>query len=147
MSFVSCASWFLLSSELRLERGRPGVRIPISQWAFFPKKKKEKKKNKKPLQQLPCARRLSLQGPRCYWLDRIQYTVIGRERKFDVQLLSQCGSTYNCLSRSSTTSSRTVPSGGNRDTSHGRRMSQPPTSCRERRKTCAAPSNSWQHVD
>ena len=49
--------------------------------------------------------------------------------------------------RRSTTSSRTVPSGGNRDTSYGRRMSQPPTSCGERRKTCAAPPNSWQHVD
>ena len=45
-----------------------------------------------------------------------------------------------------TTSSRTVPSGRNRDTSYGRRMSQPPTSCGERRKTCAAPPNSWQHV-
>ena len=49
--------------------------------------------------------------------------------------------------RWSTTSSRTVPSGGNRDTSYGRRMSQPPTSCGERRKTCAAPPSSWQHVD
>ena len=49
--------------------------------------------------------------------------------------------------RRSTTSSRTVPSGGNRDTSYDCRMSQPPTSCRERRKTCAAPHNSWQHVD
>ena len=27
------------------------------------------------------------------------------------------------------------------------RMSQPPTSCGEWRKTCAAPPNSWQHVD
>ena len=34
----------------------------------------------------------------------------------------------------------------NRDTSYGRRMSLPPTSCGERRKTCAAPPNSWQHV-
>ena len=49
--------------------------------------------------------------------------------------------------RRSTTSSRTVPSGGNKDTSDGRRMSQPPTSCGERRKTCAAPPSSWQHVD
>ena len=49
--------------------------------------------------------------------------------------------------RRSTTSSRAVPSGGNRDTSYGRRMSQPPTSCGERRKTCTAPPNSWQHVD
>ena len=30
---------------------------------------------------------------------------------------------------------------------YGRRMSQPLTSCGERRKTCAAPPNSWQHVD
>ena len=48
--------------------------------------------------------------------------------------------------RRSTTSSRTVPSGGNRD-SYGRRMTQPRTSFRERWKTCAAPPNSWQHVD
>ena len=26
-------------------------------------------------------------------------------------------------------------------------MSQPPTSCGEQRKTCAAPPNPWQHVD
>ena len=31
--------------------------------------------------------------------------------------------------------------------SYGRRMSQQPTSCGERRKTCAAPPKSWQHVD
>ena len=49
--------------------------------------------------------------------------------------------------RRSTTSSWTVPSGRNRDTSYGCRMSQPPTSCGEWRKTCAAPPNSWQHVD
>ena len=49
--------------------------------------------------------------------------------------------------RRSTTSSETVPSGGNRDTSYGCRMSQPPTSCGEWRKTCAAPPKSWQHVD
>ena len=30
---------------------------------------------------------------------RCQYTVIRWERKLDLQLLSQCGSTYNCLSR------------------------------------------------
>ena len=33
------------------------------------------------------------------------------------------------------------------DTSYGRRMSQPPTSCGEQRKTCTTPPNSWQHVD
>ena len=49
--------------------------------------------------------------------------------------------------RRSTTSSKTVPSGGNRDTSYGCRMSQSPTSCGERRKTCAAPPSPWQHVD
>ena len=38
--------------------------------------------------------------------------------------------------RRSTTSPSTVPSGGNRDISYGRRMSQPPTSCSERQKTC-----------
>ena len=49
--------------------------------------------------------------------------------------------------RKSTTSSKTAPSGQNRDTSYGCRMSQLPTSCGEWRKTCAAPPNSWQHVD
>ena len=49
--------------------------------------------------------------------------------------------------RRSTTFSTTAPSGGNRDTTYGRRMSQPPTSCGEWRKTCDAPPNSWQHVD
>ena len=49
--------------------------------------------------------------------------------------------------RRSTTSSSTVPSGGNRDTSYGRRLNQPPTSCGERWKTCTAPPSSWQHVD
>ena len=33
------------------------------------------------------------------------------------------------------------------DTSHGHRMSQPPTSCGEQWNTCTAPPNSWQHVD
>ena len=49
--------------------------------------------------------------------------------------------------RRSTTSFRTVPSGSNRDTSYDRRVSQPPTSCGERREICAAPPSSWQHVD
>ena len=47
----------------------------------------------------------------------------------------------------SATSSRTVPPVGNSDHIYGHRMSQPPTSYGERRKTCAAPPNSWQHVD
>ena len=46
------------------------------------------------------ARRLALQGQRWDWLAWCQYTVTGWGRKFDVQLLSQCGSTHNCLSRS-----------------------------------------------
>ena len=50
-------------------------------------------------------------------------------------------------SRRSTTCSWTVSSGGKRDTSYGRRMSQPTTSCGEGRKTCTSPPNSWQHVD
>ena len=49
--------------------------------------------------------------------------------------------------RRPTTCSRTLPSGDNRDTSYGCRMSQPPTSCGERRRTCTAPPSSWQHVD
>ena len=49
--------------------------------------------------------------------------------------------------RQSTTSSKSVPSDRNRDTSYGRRLSQPPTSCGEQQKTCSTPPNSWQHVD
>ena len=33
------------------------------------------------------------------------------------------------------------------DISYGCRMSQPPTSCGEWQKTCAAPPNTWQHVE
>ena len=68
--------------------------------------------------------------------------------------LKQIGSMDSALcdckeaeNRRSATSSRTFPSGRNRDTSCGRRMSQPPTSCGERWKTCATPHSSWQHVD
>ena len=39
------------------------------------------------------ARRLALQGQCSDWLARCQYTVTGRGSKFDLQLLSQCGST------------------------------------------------------
>ena len=46
------------------------------------------------------ARRLALKGQRWDWLARCQYTVTGWDGKFDLQLLSQCGSTCNCLSRS-----------------------------------------------
>ena len=46
------------------------------------------------------ARRLALQGQRWNWLAGCQYTVTGGGRKFDQQLLSQCGNTCNCLSRS-----------------------------------------------
>ena len=49
--------------------------------------------------------------------------------------------------RWSSTSSRTVQSGRNRDTRYGCRRSQPLTSCRDAQKTSAAPPNSWQHVD
>ena len=49
--------------------------------------------------------------------------------------------------RRSTTSSRNVSSGSNRDTNHVGRSRQPPRSCRERRKTCTAPPISWHHVD
>ena len=41
------------------------------------------------------------------------------------------------------TSSRTVPSDGNRDTCYDRIMSQQPASCGELQKTCVAPSNFW----
>ena len=46
------------------------------------------------------ARRLVLWGQRWDWSARCQYTVTGWGRTFDLQLLSQCGSTSNCLSRS-----------------------------------------------
>ena len=50
--------------------------------------------------------------------------------------------TCSCIkqNRRPTTSFRAVPSGGNRDASHGRRVKHPPASCGERRKTCAAQS-------
>ena len=44
--------------------------------------------------------------------------------------------------RWSTASSRTVPSGGNRDTSYVHRRNQPPTSRGEWQTTCATPPNS-----
>ena len=43
---------------------------------------------------------LELMSQRWEWLAQCQYTVIGCNRKFDAQLLSQCGSMYNGLSRS-----------------------------------------------
>ena len=46
------------------------------------------------------ARRLALQGQRWDWSARCKYTVTGWDGKFDLQLLSQRGSTSNCLSRS-----------------------------------------------
>ena len=46
------------------------------------------------------AKCLALEGQRWDRLARCQYTVTGWETKFDLQLLSQCGSTYTCMSRS-----------------------------------------------
>ena len=46
------------------------------------------------------ARRLVLEGQWWDLLGLCQYAVIGWDGKFDLQVLSQCGSTYNCLSRS-----------------------------------------------
>ena len=46
------------------------------------------------------ARRLALQGQRWDWSARCQYTVTWWGRKLDLKLLSQCGSTVNCLCRS-----------------------------------------------
>ena len=46
------------------------------------------------------ARRPALQGLCWDWFARCQYTVTGWDGMFDLQLLSQCGSTYTCLSRS-----------------------------------------------
>ena len=38
-------------------------------------------------------RRMALKGQCWDWLARCQYTVTGRDGKFDLQLLSQCGNT------------------------------------------------------
>ena len=46
------------------------------------------------------ARRLVLQGQCWDWLAQCQYTVTGWDGKFGLQLLPQCGSTQNCVSRS-----------------------------------------------
>ena len=46
------------------------------------------------------ARRMALKGQRLDWLAQCQHTVTGWDGKFDLQLLSQCGSMQNCLSRS-----------------------------------------------
>ena len=43
---------------------------------------------------------LAFLGQRRDWLNRCQFTVTGWERKFDMQLLSRWGSTFNCLRRS-----------------------------------------------
>ena len=51
------------------------------------------------LQWLPC-QVPGVIGSRWDWSARCQYTVTGRGREFNLQLLYQCGSTYNCLSRS-----------------------------------------------
>ena len=53
-----------------------------------------------PVATLPGLRCLVLQGQRWDWLAQCQYSVTGWGRKFDLQLLSPCGSMYNCLSRS-----------------------------------------------
>ena len=46
------------------------------------------------------ARHLALQGQCWDWLARCQYIVTGWDGEFKLQLLSQCGSTYVCVSRS-----------------------------------------------
>ena len=46
------------------------------------------------------AKRLALQGQRWDWSARCQYTMAGWDGKFDLNLLSQCSSTQNCLCRS-----------------------------------------------
>ena len=45
-------------------------------------------------------RRLTSQGQCWDWPARCQYFVTGLDSKFGPQLLSQCGRTYTCLSRS-----------------------------------------------
>ena len=46
------------------------------------------------------ARRLALEGQSWDWLAWCQFAVTGWDRMFDMQLLSKCGSTWNCPSRS-----------------------------------------------
>ena len=53
-----------------------------------------------PVATLPGAWQYRLQSQCWDWLDQCQYTVTGWGGKLDLQLLSQWGSTYDCLSRS-----------------------------------------------
>ena len=82
---------------VRLESGRSRVRIPLAP-GFF-RGRVIPVTSKLALQWLYPARRLALQGQHWDWSARCQYTVTGWGWKVDLQLLSQCGSTVNCLSR------------------------------------------------
>ena len=84
--------WCPLSTRL----GRSRVRVPLAPGCF--RGRVIPVTEKLPLQWLPCQApgviwsSLGLVGPMSVYSDWVRW-------KVDMQLLSQCGSTYNCLSR------------------------------------------------
>ena len=99
-SFIFCSKWHHLA-QLRLHRWpsgqgvrlgnrRSGVRIPLAT-GFFRVESYQWLKNWHS-SGYP-AWRLALYGQRWDWSAQCQCTVTGWGRKFDLQLLSQCGST------------------------------------------------------
>ena len=83
--------------DTRFESGGPGIRFPLASGIF-------RVESYKWLQNWHCngypARCLSSWERRLDWLARCQYSVTGWNGKFDLRLLSQCGSTHTCLRRS-----------------------------------------------
>ena len=76
--------------SVRLESGRSRVRIPLAP-GFFRVESYQWLKHW--YSSGYPARRLALQGQCWDWSARCQYTMTGWDGKFDLQLLSQCGST------------------------------------------------------
>ena len=105
VSHLSLCTSFLRSSRcwpsgkgVRLESGRFGVRFPLGLWGFLRVESYQSLRNRHFSGYPP--RCIVLWGQRWNCLARCQYTVIGWGRKFDPELLSQCGNMLNCLSRS-----------------------------------------------
>ena len=71
------------------DSGRPGVWFLFSPWGLFWVELYQWFITGTPVATLP--------GAWWNWLAWCQYTVTGWDRKFGLQLLSQCGSMYNCL--------------------------------------------------
>ena len=90
----------LVGREVRrpLRQRQSWVRFELSSWIFFQVVSYHSLKNG--YSSVYPARRLVLEGRLWGWLSRCQCTVTGWDRKFDLQLLPQCGSTHNCPSRS-----------------------------------------------